>query len=373
MPRPQRSASTVPKDVILSVRGLSIDYFTQRGPVHAVRDVSFDLKRGETLAIIGESGSGKTTLAVALIRLSPRSARIRQGQILFNGEREVLDIATLDDDELRRFRWNDCAMVFQAALNSFNPVLTIWDHFLDTARAHRSTGRAEVRARADELLGLVNLDAERVLPAYPHELSGGMKQRVCIAIAISMKPLLIIADEPTSALDVVVQRQVMETLRRVQSELGASVILIGHDMGLMAQAVDRLGVMYAGTLAELCDVRAIFSDPLHPYRQLLIASLPSLDKKGVFQGIPGLPPSLLARPVGCSFTPRCPYAMPICSTDDPALREVRPDHWVACHLYDDGLPAREVRAGTKSTPTVTVSGPSATGAANGAIGQETTS
>jgi len=202
----------MPKDVVLSVRGLSIDYYTRRGPVHAVRDVSFDLKRGETVAVIGESGSGKTTLAVALIRLSPRSARIREGQILFNGKREVLDIATLDDDELRRFRWNDCAMVFQAALNSFNPVLTIWDHFLDTARAHRSSGRAEVRARADELLGLVNLDAERVLPAYPHELSGGMKQRVLIALSLQLKPEIVILDEPTTALDILTQRSIIDLL-----------------------------------------------------------------------------------------------------------------------------------------------------------------
>jgi peptide/nickel transport system ATP-binding protein len=167
-----------------------------------------------------------------------------------------------------------------------------------------------------------------------------MKQRVCIAIAISMEPKVIIADEPTSALDVVVQRQVMETLRNVQLDLGAAVILVGHDMGLMAQAVDRLGVMYAGTLAELCDVRAIFEEPLHPYSQLLIASLPSLDKKGVFQGIPGLPPSLLSKPKGCPFRPRCPKAFARCEEVEPVLTEVRPGRWVSCHLYDvDGVPA----------------------------------
>ena len=172
---------------------------------------------------------------------------------------------------------------------------------------------------------------------YPHELSGGMKQRVCIAIAISMSPKVIIADEPTSALDVVVQRQVMETLRNVQLELGAAIILVGHDMGLMAQAVDRLGVMYAGTMAELSPVRDIFEEPLHPYSQLLIASLPSLDKKGVFQGIPGLPPSLLNKPTGCPFRPRCPQAFDRCVTEEPVFTQVKPGRWVSCHLYGEAL------------------------------------
>jgi peptide/nickel transport system ATP-binding protein len=183
------------------------------------------------------------------------------------------------------------------------------------------------------LLDQVGLRPE-VADRFPHELSGGMKQRVCIAIAICLRPKVILADEPTSALDVVVQRQVMETLRRVQEELGASVLLVGHDMGLMAQFVNRLGVMYAGRLVEVSPVRDIFADPLHPYTRLLIASLPSLEQKGKFHGIPGLPPSLLERPAGCSFHPRCPYAMPRCSVQDPLLREVGPDRWVACHLFD---------------------------------------
>ncbi len=169
---------------------------------------------------------------------------------------------------------------------------------------------------------------------YPHELSGGMKQRVCIAIAISLRPKVILADEPTSALDVVVQRQVMETLRRVQEELGASVVLVGHDMGLMAQFVHRLGVMYAGRLAEVSPVRDIFREPLHPYTRLLIASLPSLEEKGKFQGIPGLAPGGIDRPPGCAFHPRCPFAMPVCSVEDPALEQVQPGRWVACHLFD---------------------------------------
>jgi peptide/nickel transport system ATP-binding protein len=182
---------------------------------------------------------------------------------------------------------------------------------------------------------------------YPHELSGGMKQRVCLAIAISLRPRVIIADEPSSALDVVVQRQVMETIRRVQEELGAAVILVGHDMGLMAQTVDRLGVMYAGELAEVCRVEDIFREPLHPYSQLLIASLPTLKRRGVFQGIPGLPPSLLARPRGCPFRTRCPAAFERCVTEEPALTEVQPGRLVACHLY---TPAQNGQSAARMAP-----------------------
>ena len=190
-----------------------------------------------------------------------------------------------------------------------------------------------MESRVRELLEHVGLPAD-VADRYPHELSGGMKQRVVIAIAISLRPKVIIADEPTSALDVVVQRQVVETLKRVQEELGASIILVGHDMGLMAQVVDRLGVMYAGTLAEVCDVEAMFREPLHPYSQALIASLPTLDRKGALRGIPGLTPSLLDPPRGCSFRSRCPKAMERCAIETPKLRAVRSDRFVACHLYD---------------------------------------
>ena len=222
-------------------------------------------------------------------------------------------------------------------------------------------GRA-VHERVDKLAEDLRL-TQRHLDLKPRQLSGGLKQRVAIARAFAGDPRIVVADEPTSALDVVVQRQVMATLRRVQSELGASVILVGHDMGLMAQAVDRLGVMYAGTLAELSDIESIFADPLHPYSQLLIASLPTLDRKGVFQGIPGLPPSLLNRPVGCSFAPRCPYAMPRCTVEAPPLAEVRPNRWVSCHLYDADVKPEEVGTAARVTLGATRSGPGANGAA----------
>jgi peptide/nickel transport system ATP-binding protein len=321
---------------VLSVRDLRVYYHTPRGAVRAVDGVTFDIKAGERLGLVGESGSGKTTIALALMQLIRPPGRIEGGEVYVDGK----DLLSLTDEQMRQHRLAVIAMVAQGAMNSLNPVIRVRDQIVDALKDHGvRLSKAELGTRIADLLQRVGLGPQ-VADMYPHELSGGMKQRVCIAIAISMQPKVIIADEPTSALDVVVQRQVMETLRNVQLDLGAAVILVGHDMGLMAQAVDRLGVMYAGTLAELCEVRAIFEEPLHPYSQLLIASLPSLDKKGVFQGIPGLPPSLLNKPKGCPFRPRCPKAFDKCVDIEPSLTEVKPGRWVSCHLYDvEGVPA----------------------------------
>jgi peptide/nickel transport system ATP-binding protein len=279
---------------------------------------------------VGESGSGKSTVALALMRLNKPPGRIEGGQAILNGT----DLLTVPEKDVRELRLAVIALVAQGAMNSLNPVLRVREQIADALRDHGAKlSRAEMATRIAELLRDVGLGPE-VADRFPHELSGGMKQRVVIAIAISLRPQVIIADEPTSALDVVVQRQIIETLRRVQQELGASIIMVGHDMGLMAQVVDRLGVMYAGTLAEVCGVHAIFREPLHPYSQMLIASLPTLKDRGAFQGIPGLTPSLLDRPRGCSFRARCPQAMSRCAADTPRMREVRPDHFVACHVYD---------------------------------------
>jgi peptide/nickel transport system ATP-binding protein len=239
---------------------------------------------------------------------------------------------TLADEEMRRLRLARIALVPQGSMNSLNPVLRIRDQLADAWRDHgvEVTGR-QLEARVGDLLPRVGLGPE-VAGMFPHQLSGGMKQRACIAIAMSLSPKVIVADEPTSALDVVVQRQVMDTLARAQADLAASVILVGHDMGLMAQFVDRLGVMYAGRLVEISPVPDVFRAPLHPYTRMLIASLPSLERKGVFQGIPGLPPPLRDLPPGCAFHPRCPVAVDRCRTETPPLREVRPDAWAACHL-----------------------------------------
>jgi oligopeptide/dipeptide ABC transporter ATP-binding protein len=320
---------------VLDVRDLRVSYRTAAGPVRAVNGVSFFLRPGERLGLVGESGSGKTTTALGLMRLLQEPAVIEGGEVLLDG----VDLLRLSEEEMRLARFASISLVPQGAMNSLNPMMKVGEQLRDTIRAHRQGVRSGVAidARIREVLQSVELHAG-VMDRYPHELSGGMKQRVCIAMAILLNPKVIIADEPTSALDVVVQRQIMETFRRVQEALGAAVILVGHDMGLMAQFVDRVGVMYGGRLMEVGPVRGIFKDPLLPYTQLLIKSLPNLQTKEDFRGIPGLTPSLLAPPPGCMFHPRCPYAMPRCSVDVPVLAEVKPDRWVACHLYDGRQP-----------------------------------
>jgi peptide/nickel transport system ATP-binding protein len=268
------------------------------------------------------------------MRLIRPPGQIEGGVVQLDG----LNVLELADEQMRRLRLAAIALVAQGAMNSLNPVVRVREQVIDGMRDHgEKLTKQAAAARVASLLDQVGLKPD-VADRFPHELSGGMKQRVCIAIAIALRPKVILADEPTSALDVVVQRQVMETLKRVQEQLGASVVLVGHDMGLMAQFVHRLGVMYAGRLVEVSPVREIFAEPLHPYTRLLIGSLPSLEVKGTFNGIPGLAPSVLDRPSGCSFHPRCPHAMARCSVEDPQLQEARPKRWVACHLYDEPVP-----------------------------------
>jgi peptide/nickel transport system ATP-binding protein len=317
------------KTDVLEVQDLRVYYHPPDGPVKAVDGVTFGLAPDERLGLVGESGSGKSTIALALMRMIRPPGKVETGRVELDG----INVLEVSDEHMRRIRLASIALVAQGAMNSLNPVIRVREQILDAMRDHdEKLTRREADAKVAALLDQVGL-APDVADRFPHELSGGMKQRVCIAIAICLRPKVIIADEPTSALDVVVQRQVMETLMQVQEQLNSSVILVGHDMGLMAQFVDRLGVMYAGRLVELAPIREIFAEPLHPYTSLLIGSLPSLEVKGEFRGIPGLPPSLLNSPVGCAFRARCPHAMPRCATDDPEFTEVRPNRWVACHLY----------------------------------------
>jgi oligopeptide/dipeptide ABC transporter ATP-binding protein len=263
------------------------------------------------------------------MRLIYPPAVIEGGEVILDDK----DLLSLSEEEMRQARFAEIALIPQGAMNSLNPVMKVGEQLRDTLLAHINTESiSTLNTRIQDVLESVEMRPD-VMEAYPHELSGGMKQRICIAMGILLSPKVIIADEPTSALDVVVQRQVMETLGRVQRDLGASVILVGHDMGLMAQFVDRVGVMYGGKLVEVGPVRDIFKDPLHPYTQLLIGSLPTLKSKEIFKGIPGLTPSLLTPPSGCMFHPRCPKAMAHCSVEIPALVEIKADRWVACHLY----------------------------------------
>ena len=313
----------------LEVRDLRVYYHTPRGPVKAVDGVSFSVRRGERFGLVGESGCGKSTTAMALLRLLQPPGHIESGEIWLDD----MDLVRLSRDELRRVRWNQISLIPQGAMNSLNPVMRVRDQIADVITVHEGRQPAsELTRRIEGLLAAVGLP-RWVARMYPHELSGGMKQRVCIAMAIALSPRLIIADEPTSALDVVVQRVVTQTLVDVQERLGASLILIGHDMGLQAQLVHRLAVMYAGRIAEIADAATVFESPLHPYSRLLISSVPSTQEKKTLQAIPGLPPTLLNPPPGCIFHPRCPSAMERCRTEVPPLQEISPGHQVACHLY----------------------------------------
>ncbi len=319
----------------LSVQNLSVEYRARRGMVKAVRDVSFDLKRGESLALIGESGSGKTTLGLSLVRLHVRAARISQGKILYQNNGSGYDVLALSKDRLRQFRWQECAMVFQGAQNALNPVLRIREQIFDTARAHGSHSDEQIRQRALQLLRLVQLDPERVFKAYPHQLSGGMRQRVLIALGLLLQPQILILDEPTTALDILTQRAIIDVLRRLRQELDFSMILISHDLSLAAELANRVATMYAGRIVELGDVEDIFYRPRHPYTLGLLKSVPTITGESeTLTSIGGSPPDLISLPSGCKFHPRCPFATDICKQIDPPLVEVERDHLVACHHWE---------------------------------------
>ncbi len=290
---------------VLQVNNLQVVYETAAGTVKAVDDVSFTIQPGERMGLIGESGSGKTTMATALMRLSRPPAYIAGGEVLLEG----VDLLSISDQDIRKIRLKEIALMPQAAMNSLNPVIRVGPQLRDGFKAHfGNVSEKELDKKVNEILTKVGLRPE-IVERYPHQLSGGMKQRVAMAVAISLKPKIIIADEPTSALDVVVQKQVMLTLSRLQQELNAAVLLIGHDMGLITQFADTIGVLYAGKLVERGTIEEVLENPYHPYARLLIDSLPSVEGKRDLIGIPGLPPELLNLPTGCAFHPRCPFAM----------------------------------------------------------------
>jgi peptide/nickel transport system ATP-binding protein len=318
------------RETVLDVRELRVHYETPKGDVRAVNGVSFKIYAGETLGLVGESGCGKTTTAMALLRLVQPPGRIVSGQALLEGQ----DLVSLSERELRQLRWTKLALIPQGAMNSLNPVMRISTQIADGIETHEGRQpRSALKDRILELLNLVGLPG-RVYDMYPHELSGGMKQRVCIAMAIALHPTLVIADEPTSALDVVVQRVVAQTLLDIKRRMEVSMILIGHDMGLQAQLVDRIAVMYAGNMVEVAPVKDAFADPLHPYTQLLIASIPSIKERKPLKISEGVTHDLRNPPPGCIFQYRCPHVMPRCREVAPPLRELKPDHFVACHLYE---------------------------------------
>lgn len=333
--------------IVLSVKDLVVEYGVKPRPVQAVRGVTFDLHAGEAIALIGESGSGKSTLGMALLRLLTKPGYVKSGSASYHRrDGNVIDILALRKEELRRFRWQECAMVFQSALNALNPVLRVWDQMLDTVKAHRSNVKsAEVRERATELLKLVRLDPERVLPSYPHELSGGMRQRVSIAMSLLLDPQLLILDEPTTALDILTQRTIIDVLLDLRKRLGFAMIFISHDLAIAAELADRVATMYAGRIIEIGEVRELFYDPKHPYTVGLLNAVPPISGDLIqLRSIPGTPPSLQNLPAGCSFNPRCPYVTPECKTIDPGLEIVGRGHAAACIHHDRVQLQRDVVA-----------------------------
>ena len=317
---------------LLQVRNLTTRFRTEAGWVTAVDDVSFDLNAGETLAIVGESGSGKSVTALSMLRLIPRPpGEIVAGSVLFEGH----DLRTVSDTDMQHIRGNRIAMIFQEPMTSLNPSLTLGVQVGEPLVLHRGASWAAAFAKAGELLGRVRIpDAQARLHAYPHQMSGGQQQRAMIAMALACQPRLIIADEPTTALDVTVQSQILALLKELTRETGAALILITHDLGVVARYADRVAVMYAGRIVETATARDLYKHPLHPYTRGLLASIPRLDAPAgqKLQPIEGQPPDLARLPQGCAFQPRCRDAHPTCGTARPELTEARPQHWKACFV-----------------------------------------
>ena len=327
--------STAP--TILEIEDLWVEYKTSSGPLHAVRGANLTIRKGEAVALIGESGSGKSTLGFAILRMLVRAARISQGNVRFTTSKgEQLDLLKMSDKDFRKIRWKEIAMTFQAAQSSLNPVMKVRDTFQETARAHGWRDNAAVRERTLDLLAKVQLDPDRVYNAYPHELSGGMRQRVSIALSLLMQPELIILDEPTTALDILTQRAIIDVVRNLREELDFTMIFISHDLSLAAELADRVATMYAGEVVEYGPVRNIFYEPKHPYSVGLMNAVPPItgEEFTPLTAIPGSTPNLLDIPSGCPFHPRCPFSTDICVSDHPPLEEIAPSHLAACHHHD---------------------------------------
>lgn len=320
----------------LSLKNVYVNYNTRRGPVQAVRGVTLDLHSGESLALIGESGSGKSTLGLAIVRLLASTAKVAPGEIIYRRDGREVDVLNLNPNQLREFRWRDCAMVFQSALNAFNPVLKVWEQAWDTAKAHGMNDRQQVHERFTDILRFVQLDPNRVIHAYPHELSGGMRQRALLALSLLLDPQILILDEPTTALDIITQRTIIQLLRRLKEEQHFTMIFISHDLAIAAELADRIATMYAGAIVELGSSDDIFYQPRHAYTLGLIRAVPTVT--GGFEelfSIPGSPPDLIQLPSGCKFHPRCSFASNQCKQVEPTLELVSPGHYAACWNWRD--------------------------------------
>lgn len=316
---------------VLEVENLTTHYRILRGWVRAVENVSFKVEQGEALGIAGESGSGKSTIALSLLKILPAGGHIRKGSILFQGK----DLVPLSENEMRKIRWKGISIVFQGAMNAMNPVYKVGNQIGEAIKLHEDgVTSADVNERVAKLLETVGIDPERA-DNYPHEFSGGMRQRALIAMALAANPTVLIGDEPGTALDVIVQAQTLKLLRDLKDRLGLSMILISHDLSIIAETCDKVAIMYAGKIVEYGDAVSIFKNPLHPYTQGLIKAFPSIKGEKVrLSSIPGQPPDLLHPPPACRFNPRCPYVMDVCKKQEPILQEQSDkNHLVACHLY----------------------------------------
>ena len=322
-------------EVLLDVRNLRTHFHTSTGVVRAVDGVSWDVRKGETVALVGESGCGKSVSALSVMRLvSAPAGRIVGGEIIFKGR----NLLALSEEEMRRVRGREIGMIFQEPMTSLNPVLTIGRQLTETVETHLGMTSAQAQARAVELLSLVGIpDGARRLRQFPHQFSGGMRQRIMIAMALACDPALVLADEPTTALDVTIQAQILELMKSLSRRLGVAIMMITHNLGVVARYADRVNVMYAGKIVERATAREIYANPRHPYTLGLLRSVPRLDepRRAKLQPIPGQPPDLSRLPAGCSFAPRCAYATDRCRQEEPALEPVAADHLSACWLAKD--------------------------------------
>jgi len=315
---------------LLDVQNLSIHYTIRRGTVKAAEDISFSLEKGEALGLAGESGCGKTTTALSILRILPINGKIVNGKILFKDT----DLGKLSEGELKKkIRWKAISLIFQGAMNAMNPMYRVEDQIAEAIRFHEpKVTKKEAKERIGKLFEMVGLEPKRARN-YPHEYSGGMRQRAMIAMALACNPSILIADEPGTALDVIVQAQVLKLMTELRKRLNLGMILISHDLSIISETCDRLAIMYGGRLVELGDVFSMFKKPMHPYTQGLIAAFPGIyAPKQELKALPGSPPNLLNPPEGCRFAPRCPYAMDICNKKTPQLEEVSSGHYVACYL-----------------------------------------
>jgi oligopeptide/dipeptide ABC transporter ATP-binding protein len=322
-------------EVLLDVRGLRTHFHTSVGVIRAVDGVSWDVRKGETVALVGESGCGKSVSALSVMRLVSRPAgRIEAGEILFKGR----NLLALSEEEMRQVRGREIGMIFQEPMTSLNPVLTVGRQLTEPLEVHLNMNRAESQARAVELLSLVGIpDGARRLRQFPHQFSGGMRQRIMIAMALACNPALILADEPTTALDVTIQAQILELMKSLSRRLGVAILMITHNLGVVARYADRVNVMYAGKIVERATARELYANPRHPYTLGLLRSVPRLDepRRAKLQPISGQPPDLSRLPAGCSFAPRCAYVIERCRHETPPLDPVTPDHVSACWLARD--------------------------------------